>query len=123
MATINAVALTKETFVVTTPVATAVGGDVLAIPNTNCDVMINFANDAAGAVVPTIANNLAAAFDTGTYGNVEKADLSLSIAAGVTRTVWIPRAILQHYLNGSNQIPLTYASHDVAFKVAAFYIA
>lgn len=123
MATINAVALTKETITTAAFTATAPGGDVLAIGNTNADVIIEFENTAAGAVVPTIVNNVAASLDVGAYGKVEKADLSASIAAGGSRAILIPRAQLGLYLNGSNQIPLTYTSHDVLFKVRALYIA
>ena len=73
-------------------------------------------------MTPTIANVTAASVTVQPYGLVQKADISASIAASGYRAVLIKRAQLSQYLNGSNQIALTYASHDVAFKVRAIVI-
>lgn len=120
MATINAVSLgAGEVLTAAAFTATESGGDVIAVSKTNADLVIEFSNDAAGSVTPTIANQAAASLNSNDYGVVQKADLSEAIAAGATRCVRIPAKMLQYYLNGSNQVALTYASHDVAFKVRA----
>lgn len=120
MATINAVNLgAGEVLTTAAWTATNSGGDVIAITKPNADLVIEFQNDAAGSVTPTIANQVDAALQSGDFGVVQKADLSAAIAAGATRAVRIPARMLQYYLNGSNQVALTYASHDGAFKVRA----
>lgn len=123
MATINAVSLAAEALTVAAFTATAPGGDLIQLTDPNKDLVIEFNNTAGGAVVPTIANQLPASLDSKDYGKVEKADLSVSIAAGATRCVLIPAKTLQHYLNGSSQIALSYTSHDVGLLVRALSMA
>ena len=119
MADIAAVNLAGETLTAAPFTATAVGGDSITVSKPNADLVIEFQNDAAGSVTPTIANQVAASLVSADYGKVEKADLFVAIAAGATRALRIPARMLQYYLTAANKVNLTYASHDVAFKVRA----
>lgn len=119
MADIAAVSLVGETLTAAPFTATNAGGDSITVSKPNADLVIEFTNGAAGAVTPTIANQSAASLSSSDYGKVEKADLSVSIAAGATRCVRIPARFLQYYLTAANKVNLTYASHDAAFTVRA----
>jgi hypothetical protein len=119
MADIAAVNLEGETLTAAPFAATASGGDSITVNKPNADLVIEFLNDAAGSVTPTIANQVPASLRSSDFGKVEKADLSVAVAAGATRCVRIPAKVLQYYLTSANKVNLTYASHDVAFKVRA----
>ena len=123
MADINAVNGGVEVLNVITFTATAPGGDSIVISNRDCDVLIIFNNGAAGAVTPTIANQVAAALESADFGLVQKADIVQAVAAGVVRAVRIPRKYLSQYLTAANKINITYASHDVLLTVAAIQMA
>lgn len=123
MADINAVNGGVEDIASITFTATNSGGDALVVSNRDVDLLILFKNDAAGSVTPTIANQVGAALQSADYGLVQKADISEAIATTVISGVRIPKKYLGHYLTAANKINLTYASHDVAFKVAAIQMA
>jgi hypothetical protein len=123
MADINAVNGGLEDIATLTFTATNSGGDSLVITNRDADLLVIFKNDAAGSVTPTIANQVAASLTSAEYGLVQKADISEAIATTVIAAVRIPRKYLGSYLTAANKINLTYASHDVAFKVAAIQMA
>lgn len=119
MANIAAVNLAGETLTAAPFTATNSGGDSITVNKPNADLVIEFVNGAAGSVTPTIVNQAAASLQSSDFGKVEKADLSVAIAAGATRCVRIPAKFLQYFLTADNKVNLTYASHDVAFTVRA----
>ena len=119
MATVTPVNLVHETLTAAPFAATNSGGDNVAVSNPNIGHVIEFNNGAAGAVTVNIANQVAASLVSKDYGKVEKADLSVSIAAGATRCLYIPANKLAMYLNGSSQIAITYTSHDALLLVRA----
>ena len=122
MADIAVVQCVAETLTTVTETATAPAGDAFPITNPDVPHVLEFFNDAAGAVTVTIANSVAAAPVSGDYGKVEKADLSVSVAAGSNRRVYLSPKTLKLYLDANNKIQLTYGSPDVAFKAACLQL-
>lgn len=107
-----------EAFVQHTPVATASGGDVVATLSTSKTHVILLDNTAASPVTVDITPSTTSGTDISS-GAWTKAALSLSIPAGEQRSVTISGSILSAYLNGSNQVPVTYTSHDVGLLISA----
>ena len=101
--------------------ATAAGGDLISCPSVGDGYLIEFRNDAAGAVTFTIPAAITTQNLAG-VGVVTKGNLSQSVPAGGERTVFITSRLLTQYLNGASQIPITYTSPDVLFKVRALRI-
>lgn len=100
-------------------VASAVAGDVVPYPGG--DLLLHFENGHSSSITVAVAPTQATVQVDG-VGPVTVPTRSMAIAAGAEGVILFKSSEIRAYLNGANQIPLTYTGGNTLLTVMALKV-